>query len=412
MDRRIYKVRRIDPVERTDECGVLEGGNGSWRFIPGADAGGGKRLLMIPGLRDVHVHFRDPGNTGAETRQTGALAAVAGGFTCVTTMPNTTPAGDSEEWLREQIEDESLPCRIMPSACITKGRLGREVAKLELLASAGAAAFTDDGAYVANEDAMREAMVRAARLGKVVMQHAVEPVALAGGVMRDCRIARQHGFAIMHPEAETLAIERDIRLCRETGCALHVQHISTAQGVELVRSAQKEGLPVTAEATPHHILLCADDIPCDDANWKMAPPLGTAEDRRAIRDGILDGTIGLFATDHAPHTAEAKEGGFRKAANGIIGLETALAATYQAMVLEEGMALVEWVRCWTVNPARLLGVPLPSAMEDFVLVDESANIVAGTDTFKSKSRNQPYSGMRFAAWPVLTVHGGKAVYER
>ncbi|MBQ3097033.1 MAG: amidohydrolase family protein, partial [Kiritimatiellae bacterium] len=204
-----------------------------------------ERYLKFKGFRDVHVHFRDPGMPAAETRRSGAAAAAAGGFTCVTTMPNTTPAGDSVAWLREQIDDVSLPIRIAPSACISKGRLGKEIADLERLAEAGAVAFTDDGSFVDDENLMREAMRRAAALGKPVMQHAVVQSILGAGVIRDCAVARRFGLPVMPPEAETEAVRRDIRLCRDTGCALHIQHISCAGTIEQIRAAQKEGLPVT-----------------------------------------------------------------------------------------------------------------------------------------------------------------------
>jgi len=363
------------------------------------------------GLRDVHVHFRDPGVPEAETRATGAQAAAAGGFTCVTTMPNTTPAGDSAGWLREQIEDASLPVRIAPSACITKGRLGREVADLEGLAAAGAVAFTDDGSFVEDARVMEEAMRRAAKLGKPVMQHAVVPSLLAGGVMRDCAVARRFGMPVMPPEAETEAVRRDIAICRVTGCALHVQHISCAGTVELIRAARREGLPVTGEATPHHLLLSCDDIPADNANWKMAPPLGSREDVAAIRAGVKDGTLGLFATDHAPHPAAKKQGGFRVAANGIVGLETAAAVTWQAMVEEEGMAPADWIARWTTGPAALLGETPASAEDNFAVIDLHADRQVDPATFRTRSRNQPFAGMRFSAWPVLTVFNGKVTHD-
>ena len=226
-----------------------------------------ERYLRFKGFRDVHVHFRDPGMTEAETRATGAAAAAAGGFVCVTTMPNTKPAGDSVAWIREQIEDRSLPVRIAPSACITKGRLGHEVADLERLAEAGAVAFTDDGSFVEDARVMREAMRRAAALCKPVMQHAVVPALLNGGVIRDCPVARKFNLPVMPPEAETEAVRRDIALCRDTGCALHIQHISCAGTVELIRAAQREGLPVTGEATPHHLLFSCDELTADDANF-------------------------------------------------------------------------------------------------------------------------------------------------
>ena len=357
-----------------------------------------QRYLKFKGFRDVHVHFRDPGMPLAETRKSGAAAAAAGGFTCVTTMPNTIPAGDSVAWLREQIEDVSLPVRIAPSACISKGRLGKESADLERLAEAGAVAFTDDGSFVDDENLMREAMRRAAALGKPVMQHAVVPAILGCGVIRDCAVARKFALPIMPPEAETEAVRRDIRLCRDTGCALHIQHISCAGTVEQIRAAQKEGLPVTGEATPHHILFSCDDIPDNDANWKMAPPLGNADDRAAIRAAVKDGTLGIFATDHAPHPLASKQGGFIGTANGIIGLEVAVAVTYHVMVEQEGMDVNEWAKRWTEGPARLIG----EEPDGETILDLQANRTVDADTFKSLSRNMPYMGLEFSAWPLPT----------
>ena len=355
-----------------------------------------ERYLRFRGFRDVHVHFRDPGMPAAETRATGAAAAKAGGFVCVTTMPNTVPAGDSVEWVRGQIEDASLPVRIAPAACITKGRLGREVADLERLAEAGAVAFTDDGSFVSDEGVMREAMRRAAALGRPVMQHAVVPAMLNGGVIRDCPVARRFRLPVMPPDAEIEAVRRDIALCRDTGCALHIQHISCAGTVELIRSAQREGLPVTGEATPHHLLFSCEDIPDNDANWKMAPPLGTREDRAAIRRAVMDGTIPMFATDHAPHPAASKQGGFVGTANGIIGLETAVAVTYRVMVEEEGMAVGEWAKRWTEGPAHLIG----EEPDGETVIDLQANRTVDPETFKSLSRNMPYAGLSFSAWPI------------
>ena len=371
---------------------------------------GNPRYVIVPGgLRDVHVHFRDPGTPEAETRATGAAAAAAGGFTCVTTMPNTSPAGDSPAWIREQLDDSSLCVRIAPSACISKGRLGKEVADLESLAAAGAVAFTDDGAFVSSAPVMEEAMRRAARLGKPVMQHAVVPALLAGGVLRDCPAARRFNLPTMPPEAETEAVRRDISICRTTGCALHIQHISCAGTVELVRAAQREGLPVTGEATPHHLLLSSEDIPGDDSNWKMAPPLGSPEDRTALREAVKDGTLAIFATDHAPHSPSAKEGGFLKAANGIVGLETAAAVTWHALVEEEGMPIDDWIARWTTGPAALIGeTPDP---DSFTVIDTRAAREVKPDSFRSMSRNQPFTGLRLNAWPILTVLKGKVTYD-
>ncbi len=375
-----------------------------------AEFAGNPRYVVVPGgLRDVHVHFRDPGAPAAETRATGAAAAAAGGFTCVTTMPNTTPAGDNAAWIREQIDDASLPVRIAPSACITKGRLGEEVADLEALAAAGAMAFTDDGSFVSSATVMEEAMRRAAKLGKPVMQHAVVPSILSGGVMRDSPVARRFGLPVMPPEAEIEAVRRDISICRVTGCALHVQHISTAGAVELIRSARREGLPVSAEATPHHLLLSCEDIPGDDANWKMAPPLGTPEDRAAIREAVIDGTISILATDHAPHAPASKQGGFRAAANGIVGLETAAAVTWRALVEEEGMDVRDWIARWTIGPAALIGeTPDP---DSFTVIDTRADRAVSPGSFKSRSRNQPFTGLSLSAWPILTILKGEITHD-
>lgn len=373
---------------------------------------GSDRYLLVPGgLRDVHVHFRDPGMPDAETAETGARAAAAGGFTCVTTMPNTVPAGDSPEWVRAQIEDSSLPVRIAPSACLTRGRLGREVADLESLAEAGAVAFTDDGAFVDDAKVMEAAMFRAARLGRPVMQHAIVPKLIGSGVMRACAVSRRFNLPVMPPEAETEAVRRDLSLCRVTGCALHIQHISCAETVELIRLAQREGLPVTGEATPHHLLFSCEDIPADDANWKMAPPLGSREDVAAIRAGVKDGTLGLFATDHAPHPAATKAAGFRAGANGIVGLETAAAITWHVMVEQEGMPVSDWVARWTTGPAALIGETPAPADRNFTVLDLKADRAVEPSLFKTRSRNQPFAGMRFNVWPVLTVCNGKETYN-
>jgi len=368
------------------------------------------RYFVVPGgLRDVHVHFRDPGVPEAETRASGAAAAAAGGFTCVTTMPNTSPAGDTPAWIREQIEDAALPCRIAPSACISRGRLGREVADLEALAAAGAVAFTDDGSFVGEAHVMEEAMRRAAALGKPVMQHAVVPELLGTGLLRTCKVARAYNLPVMPPEAETEAVKRDIALVRTTGCALHIQHISCAGTVDLIRDAQKEGLPVTGEATPHHLFFSAEDIPADDANWKMAPPLGSPEDVAAVRAAVADGTLGILATDHAPHPPSKKQGGFRGTANGIVGLETAAAVTWNVLVEQMGLAPETWAARWTTGPAALIGEAPDS--DSFTVIDRAADRAVDPTAFKSRSRNQPFTGLRFKAWPVLTVLKGKVVYD-
>jgi len=358
--------------------------------------------LSFPGFIDIHVHFRDPGMPEAETTASGLAAAKRGGFAAVVTMPNTTPAGDSVEWIKCQVGASTRASpRIFPSACISRGRLGREVADLEALAEAGAAFFTDDGSYVADDKVMEAAMNRIANLNMVVCQHAMDPAELKGGVIRDCALARKLNLPVVSVETETRAIRRDLSLCRETGCRLHIQHISTAEGVGLVRDAQREGLPVTAEATPHHLLLSCDDLKADDGNFKMAPPLGNHEDRAELRKAVKEGVL-MFATDHAPHPAERKSLGFAASANGIIGLETAIPITYAVMVEAEGMSVADWARAWTELPASVISSACgfdPLRLPPTV-VEVGAARAVDIGSFASRSRNCPYAGLEFSCWPV------------
>ena len=358
--------------------------------------------LSFPGFVDVHVHFRDPGMPEAETTATGLAAAARGGFAAVVTMPNTTPACDTPEMLDYQRRAaEAAQTVLIPSACITKGRLGREVADLEALVEAGAAFFTDDGSYVADDKVMEEAMRRAAKLGICVCDHAVDPKVRGDGVIRDCALARRMRLPVMPAAAETTAIRRDIAICRVTGCSLHIQHISTAEGVALVREAQTEGLPVTAEATPHHIALSCESIASDDANYKMAPPLGNDEDvaelRRAVKDGVL-----MFATDHAPHSAAKKSLGFVHGANGIIGLEAAIPVTWQVMVEEEGMDADAWARAWWKMPRTILSADAAKRLEGArgTVVEVGEPRAIEVAKFASLSRNCPYDGWKSVCWPV------------
>ena len=360
--------------------------------------GGAATSLRFPGFVDVHVHFRDPGTPEAETTASGLEAARLGGFAAVVTMPNTTPACDSVETMELQRRAAKSNVVLLPSACITKGRRGEEVAELERLADAGAAFFTDDGSYVASDKVMEAAMKRIAALDMVACQHALPQTE---GVIRDCALARRLGLPIVPALAEADAIRRDLAICRVTGCRLHVQHISTAEGVELVRAAQREGLPVTAEATPHHLLLCCDDLTEDDSNFKMAPPLGNREDRAELRRAVKDGVL-MFATDHAPHSAAKKSGGFRAAANGIIGLETAIPITYGVMVEEEGMSPDAWARAWHDMPLSIVSKSALAGIgnglrETAVSVGKARKV--DVSAFASLSKNCPYGGMEFDCWP-------------
>lgn len=358
-------------------------------------AGNNGAPLRFPGFIDLHVHLREPGMEEAETVASALAAARAGGVSCVVAMPNTVPPLDCAAALRRQYALAGAAGEdvlFLSSGCITKGRLGGEVAPLEEMAEAGAAFFTDDGSYVQDAKTMEAAMRRAAALGIAVCEHALDPRLAAGGVIRDCALARRLGLHVIPPEAETEAVRRDISICRETGCKLHIQHISTAGGVELVRSARREGLPVTAEATPHHLALSCDDIEADDANFKMAPPLGNGEDRAELRKGVKDGVL-MFATDHAPHPAATKNKGFALSANGIVGLDTAVAATWRSMVDEEGMDPIAWAEAWWKMPQSVLSRLAREKLAqrpDTEIRFETWKAEPGA--FASRSRNTPFAG--------------------
>jgi dihydroorotase len=358
-------------------------------------------MMKFPGFIDVHVHFRDPGMTEAETCASGVAAAIKGGFAAVVTMPNTTPACDSVELIRYQASFSTSKLAIIPSACVTKGRLGREVADIEELAKAGAAFFTDDGSYVADAKVMEAAMRRIAALDMVLSQHAMDPVLTGNGVIRSSPLAKKMNLPVIPASAEIQAVRRDISLCRETGCRLHIQHISTAEGVQLVREAQKEGLPVTAEATPHHLLFSCEDIQSDDASFKMAPPLGNHEDRAELRKAVKDGVL-MFATDHAPHPYSKKSLGFLQSANGIVGLEVAVPVTWTVMVEEEGMSPDAWARAWRDMPLSLFPSLIAEKIQSLGImteldVDEVRKV--NVNEFHSLSRNCPYDGLEFKCWP-------------
>jgi dihydroorotase len=413
----ITAARIVDPTSGRDEIGDLFIADGRFAPVPPTLPANTRRIdgrgrVATPGLWDIHVHFRDPGAPAAETLASGAAAAAAGGFTTVVTMPNTAPACDTPDWIRYQ-SDPGLPVTVLPSACITRSREGRAPAELEALAAAGASAFTDDGAMVADDAVMAEALRRIRPLNRVVMDHAVVPSIARAGVIRDCPLARRLHLPIFPPEAEIDAVARDIRLCRETGCPVHIQHLSCAGSVALIRAAQAEGLPVSAEASPHHLAIAAEDIGDDDGNYRMNPPLGTRADVAALREAVRDGVIAALATDHAPHAPATKAHGFLKASFGVIGLETALGATYTTLVTGLGMPLRDFIARWTTGPASILRLPAPSlasgATADLALLDLATPWRVDPTQFRSRSRNCPFAGQTLVGRAVLTISRGRSV---
>lgn len=371
---------------------------------------------VTPGLIDLHVHFREPGDEEEETIATGAAAAVAGGFTTVCCMPNTRPPLDNEaqvEFVQRQSQCVGL-ADVLPIGTITKARAGKELAELASMLKRGAVAFTDDGCGVADAAVMRKAFQYAKMLGALVMQHCEEPT-LAGGAMHAGQVSTVLGLAGIPAEAEQLMIARDLLLNRTIGCRYHVQHISTAWSVELIRRAKRDGQSVSAEVTPHHLLLTDESCRGYDTNFKMNPPLRTADDVAACIAAVKDGTIDCLATDHAPHRAEEKELEFPAAPFGIITLECALALYAKALV-EPGH--IDWLRLiglMSLRPAQILGIPrgtlTAGAVADITIIDPQRRWTIDPARFASKSRNCPFAGWEVSARAVATIVGGQIKWQ-
>jgi len=367
-----------------------------------------------PGLVDLHTHLRQPGREEAETVETGSRAAALGGFTTVLAMPNTTPPIDSAGVVREVLAlAEDASCRIEVAGAITVGRSGERLAPMAELAALGVRLFTDDGAGVQDARLMRRALEYSRPLGVVLGQHCEDDAMAAGGVMHEGAWSSRMGVPGQPAEAEELMVMRDIALARLTGARIHLQHLSTAGGVAMVRQAKAAGQRLSCEATPHHIALTDEACAGFDPLFRVNPPLRPAADRDAVRAGLLDGTIDAVATDHAPHDQEAKEQPFDQAPPGMLGLETALALALGKLGLEDDpqrlFALLSW------QPAAVLGLPagagqlVPGVAADVCVVDPDERWVVDPSRLASRSRNTPYSGMELQGRVRHTLCGGEAV---
>jgi dihydroorotase len=377
------------------------------------DAGG---MYVTPGLIDVHVHFREPGDEEEETVASGSAAAVAGGFTTVCCMPNTKPALDNEgqvEFIIREGQAAGL-ANVYPVGAITKGREGKELAELGSMCQRGAIAFSDDGVGIADAAVMRKAMQYAKMFDAVLMQHCEEPT-LTGGSMHAGLVSTTLGLGGIPAEAEQLMISRDVLLNRTIGCKYHVQHVSTAGSVELIRRAKKDGLPVTAEVAPHHLLLTDEACRGYDTNYKMNPPLRPAADVKACIEAVRDGTIDILATDHAPHLAEEKELEFPYAPFGIIGLECALPLYVKALVEPGHVDWMKLIDLMSTRPASLVGLEKGTLREgadaDVTIIDPKTAWTIDIDQFASKSRNCPFHGWQVSARAVMTIVGGDIKWE-
>ncbi len=364
--------------------------------------------VILPGFCDVHVHLREPGFSYKETIATGTRASARGGYTALCSMPNLDPTPDSRENLDAQLDiiRRDACIAVHPYGTITKRELGTEMSDMEDIAS-DVIAFSDDGKGVQNEEMMREAMQRAKALGKMIVAHCEDNSLLRGGYIHDGEYAKAHGHKGICSESEWGPIERDIRLAESVGCPYHVCHISTKESVEIIRAAKARGADVTCETGPHYILLDDSDLQ-EDGRFKMNPPLRSPSDREAILEGILDGTIDMIATDHAPHSAEEKSKGLSGSAMGVVGIETAFATLYTSLVRTGKMTLPELVKLMSENPRERFGI---SSDKGFTVFDIGEEYTVNPDEFLSKGRATPFRDARVFGKCLLTVYDGKAVYE-
>ncbi len=367
-----------------------------------------KKYIIVPGLCDVHVHFREPGFSYKETIASGSAAAAHGGYTAVCTMPNLDPVPDSAEHLQVQLDaiKRGAAIKVLPYGAITVGEKGEKLADMEAI-SDKVCAFSDDGKGVQNDEMMREAMTAAKRLGKIIAAHCEDNSLLFGGYIHDGEYARMHGHRGISSASEYRQIERDLRLAEETGCAYHVCHISTKESVELIRQAKARGVDVTCETAPHYLVLCDEDMQ-EDGRFKMNPPLRSREDKKALIEGIKDGTIDMMATDHAPHSAEEKGRGLEKSLMGVVGLETAFPVLYTELVMKNIITLDRLVELMSFKPKERFGI---DTNNDFAVFDISEAYKIDPEDFLSMGRATPFAGREVFGRCLLTVHNEKVVYK-
>lgn len=367
-----------------------------------------KKYIIVPGLCDVHVHFREPGFSYKETIASGSAAAAHGGYTAVCTMPNLDPVPDSAEHLQVQLDaiKRGAAIKVLPYGAITVGEKGEKLADMDAM-SDKVCAFSDDGKGVQNDEMMREAMTAAKRLGKIIAAHCEDNSLLFGGYIHDGEYARMHGHRGISSASEYKQIERDLRLAEETGCAYHVCHISTKESVELIRQAKAHGVNVTCETAPHYLVLCDEDMQ-EDGRFKMNPPLRSREDKEALIEGIKDGTIDMIATDHAPHSAEEKGRGLEKSLMGVVGLETAFPVLYTELVKKNIITLERLIELMSFKPKERFGI---DTNNDFAVFDISEAYKIDPEDFLSMGRATPFAGREVFGRCLLTVHNGKVVYK-
>lgn len=370
--------------------------------------------LVSYGFADLHVHFREPGFQAKETIRTGSLAAAAGGYTTVCTMPNLHPVPDSigNIAVEQAIIDNDAVINVLPYASITLGRKGEELVDMAALKSR-CCAFSDDGSGVQDGAMMLKAMETAAREDCIIAAHCEDNTLLRGGYIHDGRYCAEHGHRGICSESEWGQIARDLELCEKTGCHYHVCHISTAESVDLIRKAKARGVNVTCETGPHYLTLCEDDLQ-EDGRFKMNPPLRSASDRAALLEGLKDGTIDVIATDHAPHTAGEKSRGLMGSPMGIVGLETAFPVLYTSLVKSGSISLDRLLEALSAAPRRIFG--LGGRLEagedaDITVIDLNERYAIDSSTFQSMGHSTPFDGMDVCGRVVMTLCGGRTVWK-
>ena len=371
-------------------------------------------VVVLPGFVDVHVHLREPGFSYKETMETGTASAARGGYTTVCAMPNLNPVPDSLDNLKVQLSRiaEGATIDVLPYGAITVGEKGEVLADMEAMAEY-VAAFSDDGRGVQSEDMMRQAMMKAKSLGKIIAAHCEDNDLLFGGYIHDGVYAKAHGHRGICSESEWGQIKRDLKLVEEIGCAYHVCHISTKESVQLIREAKARGVNVTCETAPHYLILTDEDLQ-EDARFKMNPPLRSKEDRAALIEGIVDGTIDMIATDHAPHSAEEKGRGLEKSAMGVVGLETAFAAMYTHLVKTGIITMERLVELMHTAPCRRFSIGSKlqeGGIANFTVFDLEKSYMVDPEEFKTMGRATPFTGMELFGRCLLTMKDGAIVWQ-